>query len=64
MDSNKKQWAYEKLKEHKMVNDDMDTYIASFKNLVKQAGWSRNDTRTMDLFQAELKHELKKAILL
>jgi hypothetical protein len=62
-DSNKRQRAYEKLKDHKMANDDIDTYIAGFETLVKQAGWSRNDAGTMDLFQAGLKHELKKAIL-
>jgi Retrotransposon gag protein len=62
-DSNKKQRAYEKLKAHQMVHNDIDTYISGFENLVKQAGWSRNDAGTMDLFQAGLKHELKKAIL-
>jgi hypothetical protein len=46
-----------------MINDDIDTYISGFENLVKQARWSQNDARTMDLFQAGLKHKLKKAIL-
>jgi Retrotransposon gag protein len=61
--SNKKQRAYEKLKNHQMTGDDVDSYISGFENLVKQAGWSRNDAGTMDLFQASLRHELKKAIL-
>jgi hypothetical protein len=62
-DSNKKQRAYERLKNHQMTGDDVDSYISGFENLVKQAGWSRNDAGTMDLFQAGLRHELKKAIL-
>jgi Retrotransposon gag protein len=38
-DSNKKQRAYKKLKDHKMINNDIDTYIAGFETLIKQAGW-------------------------
>jgi flagellar hook-basal body complex protein FliE len=62
-DSNKKQQAYEKLKKHEMIGNDVDLYILGFETLVKQAGWTRNDAGTMNLFQARLRHELKKAIL-
>jgi hypothetical protein len=63
-DSNKKQTAYEKLKEHKMIGDDVDSYISQFENLIAKAGWSRTDAGTIDLFQEGLKEGLKRAILL
>jgi Retrotransposon gag protein len=62
-DSNKRQTAYEQLKEHRMYGTDVDTYIARFETLIKQAGWSRTDAGAIDLFRNGLMLNLKEAIL-
>jgi hypothetical protein len=36
--------------DHKLRDRDVDTYIATFNNLITQAGWTRSDAGTADLF--------------
>jgi Retrotransposon gag protein len=62
-DSSKRQTAYEQLKGHHMHGTNVDTYIARFETLIKQAGWSRTDAGAIDLFRNGLMHNLKEAIL-
>jgi Zinc knuckle len=49
--------------DHKLRDGDVDTYIATFNNLITQAGWTRSDAGTADLFQKGLPEGLKNAIL-
>ena len=58
-----KQDAYTKLKNLKMEKDDLDTYIATHKNLVNLAEWDLEDNRSIEAFKNGLKRQLCLAIL-
>jgi hypothetical protein len=49
-DTAKEQVAYQKLMALKMYKDDIDSYIATFGNLVKAAGYDYNTKGTIHLF--------------
>jgi Retrotransposon gag protein len=52
-DTNKKQQAYDRLMSLHLKNDDIDTYIATFDNLVTKVGWMRGE-ETAHVFQNRL----------
>jgi Retrotransposon gag protein len=52
-DSNKKQEAYDRLITLHMNSDDIDTYIATFNNLITKTGWTRGE-ETADVFHKGL----------
>jgi hypothetical protein len=62
-DTAKEQVAHQKLMALKMYKDDVDSYIATFGNLVKAAGYDHNTKGTMHLFAQGLRPELLRAIL-
>jgi Retrotransposon gag protein len=61
-DSNKKRAAYDKLMTLQMKGGDIDTYIATFDNLLAKAGWTRGEEAT-DFFQKGLEDRVKCEIL-
>jgi len=62
-DTAKKQTAQQKLMALKMYQDDLDTYISTFKNLCNQASYNITTEGTMHLFAQGLKQKLLEAIL-
>jgi hypothetical protein len=62
-DTAKKQVAHQKLMALKMYKDNIDSYIATFRSLVKAAGYDCNAKGTMHLFAQGLRPELLKEIL-
>jgi Retrotransposon gag protein len=61
-DSNKKRAAYDKLMALKMIGGDIDTYIATFDNLLAKAGWTRGE-EAADFFQKGLPDGVKREVL-
>jgi Retrotransposon gag protein len=61
-DSNKKRAAYDKLMTLQMKGGDIDTYIATFDNLLAKAGWTRGEEAT-DFFQKGLDDGVKCEVL-
>jgi hypothetical protein len=61
-DSNKKREAYNKLMALKMTAGDIDTYIATFDNLLAKAGWTRGE-EAADFFQKGLPDGVKREVL-
>ena len=59
-DTTKEQDAYNKLMALRMQGNDVDSYIASFNNLVKHSGWSLTDRGALEKF----KHGLPQRIAL
>ena len=62
-DTTKKQDAYLKLKNLRMQGDDLDTYMALYRQLVLKAGWDITGDGARDTFSEGLKLGLKLAIL-
>ena len=60
--SNKKRAAYDKLMGLQMKGGDIDTYIATFDNLLVKAGWTRGE-EAADFFQKGLEDGVKHEIL-
>jgi Retrotransposon gag protein len=61
-DSNKKRAAYDKLMALQMKGGDIDTYIATFDNLLAKAGWTRGE-EAADFFQKGLEDGVKREVL-
>jgi Retrotransposon gag protein len=61
-DSNKKRAAYDKLMTLQMKGGDIDTYIATFDNLLAKAGWTRGE-EAADFFQKGLEDGVKREVL-
>jgi hypothetical protein len=61
--STRAQDAYTKLKELKMNNEDLDTYISTHGNLVLRAGWAEDGDAAIEAFRDGLKRPLHLAIL-
>jgi Ty3 transposon capsid-like protein len=61
-DSNKKRAAYDKLMTLQIKGGDIDTYIATFNNLLAKAGWARGEEAT-DFFQKGLEDGVKHEVL-
>jgi Ty3 transposon capsid-like protein len=61
-DSNKKRAAYDKLMTLQMKGGDIDTYIATFNNLLAKAGWTQGE-EAADFFQKGLEDGVKREIL-
>ena len=57
-DTTKKQGAQSKLKHLRMQDDDLDTYIARFKHLARDAGYDLAALATADLFALGLKKKI------
>ena len=53
MDINKKQQAYDRLMSLYLKDGDIDTYIATFDNLIAKVGWTRGE-ETANIFQKGL----------
>ena len=62
-DTAKEQTAHQKLMALKMYKNDIDNYIATFENLVRDAGYDRTSTGTMHLFAQGLNPQILKDIL-
>ena len=62
-DTAKKQTTQQKLMALKMYQDDLDTYIPTFKNLCNQASYNITTEGTMHLFAQGLKQKLLESIL-
>jgi hypothetical protein len=62
-DTTKKQQAFNKLQHLHMRHDDLDGYVATFKKLAKDAGYTLQETGTTRLFALGLKSQLLDAIL-
>jgi len=62
-DTAKKQTAQQKLMALKMYQDDLDTYISTFKHLCTQANYDITTEGTMHLFAQGLKQKLLESIL-
>jgi Retrotransposon gag protein len=60
--SNKKRAAYNKLMGLQMKGGDIDTYIATFDNLLAKAGWTRGE-EAADFFQKGLEDRVKREVL-
>ena len=60
--SNKKRAAYDKLMTLQMKGGDIDTYIATFNNLLAKAGWTRGK-EAADFFQKGLEDGVKREVL-
>jgi Retrotransposon gag protein len=60
--SNKKRVAYDKLMGLQMKGGDIDTYIATFDNLLTKAGWTRGE-EAADFFQKGLEDGVKREVL-
>ena len=58
-----KQTAYTELELLKMVDNNLDLYIAMFNRLLKQASFQETDQRFIDRFKKGLKHQLQVACL-
>jgi len=58
-----KQDAYVKLKDLKMIGDDLDSYTADHEELVRLAEWDLDGDGSIETFHNGLKHGLKLAIL-
>jgi hypothetical protein len=58
-----KQSAYLALQGMKMQGQNLDSFIATFKNLAKKAGYSKNDEATVDMFVKRLNQPLLDRIL-
>jgi Retrotransposon gag protein len=61
-DSNKKRAAYDKLMTLQMKGGNIDTYIATFDNLLAKAGWTRGE-EAADFFQKGLEDGVKREVL-
>jgi Retrotransposon gag protein len=61
-DTNKKQLAYDRLMNLRLKDGDIDTYIATFDNLVSKLGWARGE-ETAHVFQNGLDRGVMGAIL-
>ena len=61
-DSNKKRATYDKLMTLQMKGGDIDTYIATFDNLLAKAGWTQGE-EAADLFQKGLEDGVKREVL-
>jgi Retrotransposon gag protein len=61
-DTNKKQQAYDRLMSLCLKDGDIDTYIATFDNLVAKIGWTRGE-ETAHIFQNGLDRGVMGAIL-
>jgi Retrotransposon gag protein len=61
-DSNKKRAAYNKLMALQMKGGDINTYIATFNNLLTKAGWTQGE-EAADFFQKGLEDGVKCEIL-
>ena len=61
-DTNKKQQAYDRLMSLRLKDGDIDTYIATFDNLIAKVGWMRGE-ETADVFQKGLDRGVMHAIL-
>ncbi|HYT46092.1 MAG TPA: hypothetical protein VEP90_27435, partial [Methylomirabilota bacterium] len=57
------QKAYNKLKTLKMIEDDLDTYIATHNSLVLRARWASNGDAAIESFRNGLKRQLHLSIL-
>ena len=57
------QEAYNKLKNLKMIRDDLDTYISTHDSLVLQARWAPNSDAAIESFCNGLKRQLHLSIL-
>jgi hypothetical protein len=62
-DTTSKQDAYLKVKNLKMNNDDLDSYIATHRNLVLRAGWDQDGEAALESFKNGLKQQLHLAII-
>ena len=62
-DTTKRQTAYRKLHDLKMNKDDLDSFIASFKNLALRAGYDLAADATIDMFARRLNKGLLAAVL-
>jgi hypothetical protein len=60
--SNKKRATYDKLMTLQMKGGDIDTYIATFNNLLAKAGWTRGE-EAADFFQKGLEDGVKRKVL-
>jgi hypothetical protein len=63
MDSAKAQTAFTKLQHLKMHKGDLDTYIATFKHLARDAGYDTNTASTVNMFTQNLKTGLLSTIM-
>jgi hypothetical protein len=59
-DSTAQQDAQTALKNHKMVGDDLDTYIVRFEELAEKAGWEVDALGTVEQFRMGLKLPLQR----
>ena len=50
-DTTKEQDTYNKLMVLQMQGNDVDSYIASFNNLIEQSGWSLADRGALEKFK-------------
>jgi hypothetical protein len=62
MNTNKKQEVYDKLMKLCLKDRDINTYIATFDNLIAKTGWMRGE-ETADMFQKGLDQGTMHAIL-
>jgi hypothetical protein len=63
LDITHKQTAYAELEKLRMVNDNLDQYIATFNRVLKQAGFQASDQGLVDWFKKGLKQRLQIACL-
>ena len=52
-----------RLKDLRMTGDNVETYIATFENLMTQAGCKREDRLMVDFFRQGLPTDLKRSIM-
>ena len=63
MDTARAQNAYTKLQHLKMHKGDLDTYIATFKHLARDAGYDTNTASTVNMFAQNLETGLLSSIM-
>jgi len=62
-DTAKAQTTFTKLQHLKMHKGDLDTYIATFKHLARDAGYDTNTAATVNMFAQNLKTGLLSAVM-
>jgi len=63
VDTAKAQTAFTKLQHLKMYKGNLDTYIATFKHLARDAGYDTNTASTVNMFAQNLETGLHRAIM-
>jgi len=63
VDTTKAQTTFTKLQHLKMHKGDLDTYIATFKHLARDAGYDTNNVSTVNMFAQNLKTGLLSVIM-